>query len=137
MRAGSIGDQHGPAARAVKTPALVVSVLPLAKGEDMEPTQFLSRLPSRLHHHAYVVRDHEANRRFFEDLLGIPLVATWCEKSYNTEMQREIEFCHTFFGMEDGSALAFFQFADPEMYERTQTDKPPKIGRHFHIAFKA
>ena len=97
----------------------------------------LSRLPSRLHHNAFVVRDHEVNRRFFEDLLGIPLVATWCEKNYNTEMQREIEFCHTFFGMADGSALAFFQFADPEMYERTQTDKPPKIGRHFHIAFKA
>jgi hypothetical protein len=31
----------------------------------MEPTRLLSRLPSRLHHHAYVVRDHEANRRFF------------------------------------------------------------------------
>ena len=25
--------------------------------------------------------DHEANRRFLEDLLGIPLVATWCEKT--------------------------------------------------------
>jgi len=37
----------------------------------------LSRLPSRLHHNAFVVKDHEANRRFFEDLLGIPLVATW------------------------------------------------------------
>jgi len=45
----------------------------------MEPTRLLSRLPSRLHHHAHVVRDHETNRRFFEDLLGIPLVATWCE----------------------------------------------------------
>ena len=97
----------------------------------------LSRLPSRLHHNAYVVRDHEVNRRFFEDLLGIPLVATWCEKSYNTDLQREIEFCHTFFGMADGGALAFFQFADPEMYEQTQTDKPPKVGRHYHIAFKA
>jgi hypothetical protein len=39
--------------------------------------------------------------------------------------------------MEDGSALAFFQFADPEMYALTQTDKPPKMGRHYHIAFKA
>ena len=97
----------------------------------------LSKLPSRLHHNAYVVRDHEVNRRFFEDLLGIPLVATWCEKNYSADMQREVEFCHTFFGMADGGALAFFQFADPEMYEQTQTDKPPKIGRHYHIAFKA
>src|SRR5215471_6598881 len=97
----------------------------------------LAKLPSRLHHNAFVVRDHEVNRSFFEDLLGIPLVATWCEKGFSTEIQREIEFCHTFFGMEDGSALAFFQFVDPEMYEATQTDKPPKVGRHYHIAFKA
>ena len=97
----------------------------------------LAKLPSRLHHNAFVVRDHEVNRRFFEDLLGIPLVATWCEKTFSTDLNREIDFCHTFFGMDDGSALAFFQFADPEMYELTQTDKPPKVGRHYHIAFKA
>ena len=99
--------------------------------------RLLTRLPERLHHHAYVVKDHEANRRFVEDLLGIPLVATWCEKSTNAETGEQIEFCHTFFGLADGSALAFFQFADPEMYELTQAEKPPKIGRHYHIAFKA
>jgi len=97
----------------------------------------LSRLPSRLHHNAYVVRDHEANRRFFEDLLGIPLVATWCEKSFSTELQREVEFCHTFFGMADDGALAFFQFADPELYEMTQAKEPAKVGHYDHIAFKA
>jgi len=96
----------------------------------------LSRLPARLHHHAFVVRDHETNRRFFEDLLGIPLVATWCEKSFSSELNKEIEFCHTFFGMQDGSALAFFQFADPQMYELTQAERPAKIGRYDHIAFK-
>jgi glyoxylase I family protein len=97
----------------------------------------LRQLPSRLHHNAYVVKDHEANRRFFEDLLGIPLVATWCEKNYSAELQREVEFCHTFFGMADGSALAFFQFADPELYALTQAEQPAKIGRYDHIAFKA
>ena len=97
----------------------------------------LHRLPSRLHHNAYVVRDHEVNRRFFEDLLGIPLVATWCEKNYSAEVQREVEFCHTFFGMADGGALVFFQFADPELYEMTQAKQPAKIGRYDHIAFKA
>jgi glyoxylase I family protein len=104
---------------------------------EPRPTHLLSRLPSRLHHNAFVVRDHEVNRHFFEDLLGIPLVATWCEKNFSTELQKEIEFCHTFFAMADGGALAFFQFADPEMYELTQAEKPPKIGRHYHIAFKA
>jgi glyoxylase I family protein len=97
----------------------------------------LSQLPSRLHHNAFVVKDHEANRRFFEDLLGIPLVATWCEKNFNADLQREVEFCHTFYGMADGGALAFFQFADPELYELTQAEKPAKIGRYDHIAFKA
>ena len=99
-------------------------------------TQLLSKLPSRLHHNAFVVRDHEVNRRFFEDVLGIPLVATWCEKNFSTEMHKEIEFCHTFFGLADGSALAFFQFADPKMYERTQAKVPAEIGRYDHIALK-
>jgi glyoxylase I family protein len=97
----------------------------------------LSRLPSRLHHNAYVVKDHEVNRRFIEDLLGIPLVATWCERSFNAAVGREVEFCHTFFGMADGSALAFFQFADPELYALTQAKQPAEIGRYDHIAFKA
>jgi catechol 2,3-dioxygenase-like lactoylglutathione lyase family enzyme len=91
----------------------------------------------RLHHHAYVVKDHEANRRFIEDLLGIPLVATWCEKSHNSETGEDIEFCHTFFSLADGGALAFFQFADPAMYARTQAKQPAEIGRYDHIALKA
>ena len=99
--------------------------------------QLLAKLPMRLHHNAFVVRDHEVNRRFFEDVLGIPLVATWCEKSHNSETGQDIEFCHTFFGLADGSALAFFQFADPELYGMTQAEKPAKIGRYDHIAFKA
>ena len=32
--------------------------------------KLLSHAPERLHHHAYVVRDQEKNRAFFEDLLG-------------------------------------------------------------------
>jgi glyoxylase I family protein len=108
-----------------------------SKTAEGKTTRLLHRLPSRLHHNAFVVRDHEVNRRFFEDLLGIPLVATWCEKNYSTDLGREIEFCHTFFGMADGGALAFFQFADPEMYALTQAEKPAQVGRHFHIAFKA
>src|SRR5436853_4876113 len=98
--------------------------------------QSLPSLPLRLHHHAYVVKDHEANRRFLEDLLGIPLVATWCEKSHNSETGDDIEFCHTFFGLADGSALAFFQFADPKMYEKTQAKVPAEVGRYDHIALK-
>ncbi len=101
-----------------------------------DQTGGLPGLPQRLHHHAYVVRDHEANRAFLEDLLGIPLVATWCEKSVSRDTGEPIEFCHTFFGLADGSALAFFQFADPAMYDRTQAKQPAEIGHYDHIALK-
>ena len=106
--------------------------------ERTTPSQakLLAELPLRLHHNAYVVKDHEANRRFLEDLLGIPLVATWCEKTFRSDLNREVEFCHTFYGLEDGSALAFFQFADPEMYALTQAKAPPKVSSHYHIALK-
>jgi glyoxylase I family protein len=96
----------------------------------------LSPLPLRLHHHAFVVRNGERNRRFFEDLLGIPLVATWCEQGRSAELQREVAFCHTFFGLADGSALAFFEFADPELYALTQAEAPAKVGRYDHVALK-
>src|SRR5271165_1777460 len=46
----------------------------------LESQGLLAKLPSRLHHNAFVVRDHEVNRRFFEDLLGIPLVATGAKR---------------------------------------------------------
>jgi len=92
-------------------------------------------LPQRLHHYAFVIRDHEANRHFFEDVLGLPLVATWCERVFNPEVQREVAYCHTFFGLADGSALAFFQFADDEMYARSKAVYP-QIGRFQHIALK-
>ena len=95
----------------------------------------LTQLPQRLHHYAFVVRDHEVNRRFFEDILGLPLVATWCERVFNSELQREVAYCHTFFGLADGSALAFFQFADEELYERSKAVYP-QIGRFQHIALK-
>jgi catechol 2,3-dioxygenase-like lactoylglutathione lyase family enzyme len=35
-----------------------------------------TNLPTRLHHTAYVTRDMEKTRHFYEDLIGLPLVAT-------------------------------------------------------------
>lgn len=99
-------------------------------------TRPLSRLPERLHHHAYVVKDHEANRRFFEDTLGIPLVATWCEMTHHPQFGRPVAMCHTFFAMADGGALAFFQFADPEIHQLCIAEHPPAIPNFDHIAFK-
>lgn len=67
-------------------------------------------LPPRMHHNAYVTRDMEATRKFYEELIGLPLVATWCESDELFGKTRT--YCHTFFGLGDGSALTFFQFAD-------------------------
>ena len=71
-----------------------------------------ANLPTRLHHNAYVTADMEATRYFYEDLIGLPLVATWCEA--DELFGKERVYCHCFFGLADGSALAFFQFADPD-----------------------
>ncbi len=70
------------------------------------------KLPTRLHHNAYVTKDLEATRKFYEDLLGFPLMATWCEADELFGAERV--YCHCFFGLGDGSALAFFQFAKQE-----------------------
>ena len=99
-------------------------------------TKLLSRAPERLHHHAYVVKDQERNRRFFEDALGIALTATWCERHFSPWVQREVAFCHTFYSLADGGALAFFSFADDEVYQKCQAQRPPEIGSFDHIAFK-
>lgn len=71
-----------------------------------------NHLPTRLHHNAYVTRDMEATRHFYEDIIGMPLVATWCEA--DELFGKERVYCHCFFGLADGSALAFFQFANSE-----------------------
>jgi catechol 2,3-dioxygenase-like lactoylglutathione lyase family enzyme len=55
----------------------------------------LPRLPQRLHHYAFVVRDQETNRQFFEDVLGLPLVATWCERVFHAGLARWLAGDHT------------------------------------------
>ena len=99
--------------------------------------KLLKELPERLHHHAFAVKDQEVNRQFIEDVLGIPLVATWCEKTFRPELGREIEYCHTFFELADGGALAFFQYADEQMWEinRARFHESGHSGA-WHIAFK-
>ncbi len=96
----------------------------------------LSRQPERLHHHAYVVKDQEANRHFIEDILGIPLTATWCERHFSPWVNREVAFCHTFYSLGDGGALAFFAFADEEVYRKCLAERPAEIPNFHHVAFK-
>ena len=67
-------------------------------------------LPSRLHHGAWTTRDMARTRAFYEEVIGLPLLATWCEADRLFGKVRT--YVHCFFGLADGSALAFFQFAD-------------------------
>ncbi|BBE34337.1 VOC family protein [Sphingosinicella microcystinivorans] len=88
-------------------------------------------LPHRLHHTAFVTRDMEATRAFYEDVLGLPLVQTWAER--DELFGRERIYCHCFFGLADGSALAFFQFVDPDDQALFGPDLPPSPFRHIAL----
>src|SRR5262249_14641364 len=54
-----------------------------------------------LHHNAYRCRDSEETRVFYEDFLGLRLVS-----AFEIDEGRGL---HTFFAMDDGSCLAFFE----------------------------
>src|SRR5579859_4395385 len=107
----------------------------ICSGSHLMSAVTLKELPLRMHHHAYAVKDQEANRHFIEDILGIPLVATWCERTFRPEVGREVDYCHTFFEIADGGALAFFQFADDEAYEKNRAILQ-EVGGSWHMALK-
>jgi glyoxylase I family protein len=90
-----------------------------------------TNLPTRLHHNAYVTTDMEATRHFYEDLIGLPLVATWCEA--DELFGKERVYCHCFFGLADDSALAFFQFANPEDQELFGPKMPTSPFHHIAL----
>jgi catechol 2,3-dioxygenase-like lactoylglutathione lyase family enzyme len=89
-------------------------------------------IPSRLHHNAYVVRDQRATQHFYEELLGLPLIATWTEADELFGAERV--YCHTFYGLGDGGALAFFQFANPD--DQRQFEPQFRPSPFIHIALK-
>ena len=94
-----------------------------------------TELPARLHHNAYVTKDQEATRAFYEDLIGLPLIATWSEKDELFGAERV--YCHTFFGLGDGSALAFFQFANQEDADLFDPELPASPFRHIALKVSA
>jgi catechol 2,3-dioxygenase-like lactoylglutathione lyase family enzyme len=61
----------------------------------------------KLHHNAYRCRDSEETRRFYEDFLGLPLVNAF--EITETKSGRDTHVLHSFYAMEDGSCLAFFE----------------------------
>ena len=64
----------------------------------------------KLHHNAYRCRDSEETRSFYEDFLGLPLVKTL--DLSETKTGRATHTLHTFYRLDDGSHLAFFETDD-------------------------
>lgn len=85
----------------------------------------------QLHHFAYRARDAEETRRFYEDILGLPL--------YHI-IQSEVvpstgEYCpytHLFFRLQDGSFIAFFDLGDDQAAQPSP-NTPSWVN---HIAFR-
>jgi catechol 2,3-dioxygenase-like lactoylglutathione lyase family enzyme len=74
----------------------------------------------KLHHNAYRCRDSEETRRFYQDFLGLPLSATLHIKE--TKSGRETSTLHTFYALDDGSYLAFFEAPDMPFTWKSQHD---------------
>jgi glyoxylase I family protein len=83
-----------------------------------------------IHHHAFACRNSEETRHFYEDILGMRLVATVVLE--DPFLRDGSLYCHTFFEMADGNALAFF--------EHTSLFKPDdfaaRSGFHHHVALE-
>jgi catechol 2,3-dioxygenase-like lactoylglutathione lyase family enzyme len=73
-----------------------------------------------LHHNAYRCRDSEETRRFYEDFLGLPLVTTL--EIGETKTGRETLALHTFYRLDDGSHLAFFEVPNEPFEFKKQSD---------------
>jgi catechol 2,3-dioxygenase-like lactoylglutathione lyase family enzyme len=75
---------------------------------------------SKLHHNAYRCRDSEQTRAFYEDFLGLPLAGTLEIKE--TKSGRPTNTLHTFYRLDDGSFLAFFEAPDMPFEFKAQHD---------------
>ena len=73
-----------------------------------------------LHHNAYRCRDSEETRKFYEDFLGLPLAGTL--EIEQTKSGRATNTLHTFYQMDDGSYLAFFEAPDRPFEFKEQHD---------------
>jgi catechol 2,3-dioxygenase-like lactoylglutathione lyase family enzyme len=73
-----------------------------------------------LHHNAYRCRDSEETRKFYEDFLGLPLANAF--EISETKSGRATHVLHSFYRMDDGSSLAFFEAPDMPFEFKPQHD---------------
>jgi catechol 2,3-dioxygenase-like lactoylglutathione lyase family enzyme len=82
----------------------------------------------KLHHNAYRCRDSEETRQFYEDFLGLPLAEAFEIKE--TKSGRKTSVLHSFYMLDDGSFLAFFEAPDMPF------DFKPQHDFDLHIALE-
>src|SRR4029079_11829548 len=75
-----------------------------------------------LHHNAYRCRDSEETRKFYEDFLGLPLVNAFKIETTMTGRKTGSGVLHSFFQLDDGSCLAFFEAPDMAFEFKDQHD---------------
>ena len=74
----------------------------------------------KLHHNAYRCRDSEQTRDFYEGFLGLPLAGTLLIDE--TKSGGKTNTLHTFYELDDGSYLAFFEAPDMAFEFKPQHD---------------
>ena len=87
--------------------------------------------PNNIHHQAFLCRDAEQTRWFYEDVMGFKLVAALDFES-SPGSGEPLEYMHLFFEMGNGDHVAFFDIpddADEKKFEYTN-------GFDQHIAFE-
>ena len=99
--------------------------------EPATSTDAAPLFPTRLHHTTYVSADQERTRQFYEDVLGIPLTGFWIERETLGGVVHV--FSLALYELVDGTALSFFNFADPEIQAHNAAKKQ---GLFVHLALQ-
>jgi catechol 2,3-dioxygenase-like lactoylglutathione lyase family enzyme len=83
-----------------------------------------------LYHYSFPCRDGEETRKFYEDIMGLPLVA--CMQSDVVPSTGEQKpYAHFFFEMADGSYIAFFDLGENQMPQ--PSPNTPDWVMHFAV----
>ena len=85
----------------------------------------------QLHHYAYRARDAEETRRFYEDILGLPLYHI-IQSDHVPSTGEYCPYTHFFFRLQDGSFIAFFDLGD-DVAAEPSANTPRWVN---HIAFR-
>jgi catechol 2,3-dioxygenase-like lactoylglutathione lyase family enzyme len=86
--------------------------------------------PQRLHHVAYLTRDTQRTVEFYTKLLGMKLVGSVQNEAVPSTGEK-YPHLHTFFQMEDGGCVAFFEILG--LPEGEDTTVVPRWVRHLAL----